>query len=100
MEQKSIYYFFEKYHKLFKNLFKQYAGLLKNKYWHFGETNFNAKTMVHHSELWLMLKDFGYITNNTVQISPTKIATMIKDIKLENSQNIIKGELFVDFQEF
>jgi hypothetical protein len=97
LEQKAIKYFFGKYTKLFKELFKSYSGMLKQKAWQFGDRNYTSDNLLHHSEFWTLLSDLGYISS---EIKPSKVAYLIREVKLENCSDVIRGELFVTFEEF
>ena len=77
-------------------MFRVYSGTLKAKKWHFGEYNYSSKGLLHYSEFWTMLKDMGYSGRNKIP----QIVMIIKDIKVEKTKDPIKGELFLDFDEF
>ena len=97
LEQKSIKYFFRKYNKLFKELFRKYSGRFRSKKIDVNNAEDIAtyKNLQHHSEFWGLMRDLAY----SDRLNPTKVSIILKELKMQN-KTFVKGQLYINFEEF
>ena len=84
LEQKAIQYFFQKYNKVFKELFKYYAGRLKCKNWKFGDNQYSAQTLMYHSEFFAMIKECGLGLSKDL-VKASMVSHIIREVKMDKN---------------
>ena len=102
LDHKGLKYFFLKYQKLFKDIFRLYSGKNKKKDFNSNDFMYVYKGLIHHSEILKLQQDLHL----GERVSYKPLSEILKEIKLENIKNqptkiqLPKGELYLNYEEF